>query len=138
MLTLLYKQVKIGHKTLIMMTHLSKIKTGLLLACMFLSLNTVVAQTVTTQTAAEQQIKKASELTERIASTAKLTDEQKTKVQASVLEALVKFNDALQKAKSDESKTARITADLLADINARLKTILTPDQYTKVTGEQHN
>jgi hypothetical protein len=121
------------------MKYLSKITMGLLLAAMLLSVNSLVAQTATTKTPTEQQIKKATDLTERIASTVKLTDDQKTKVQASMLEAVMKFNDAVLRAKKeDESKLASVNADLIADISARLKTILTPEQYSKAMGDKSN
>jgi hypothetical protein len=122
-----------------MKKHLSKIISGFLMAGMFLSVNIAVAQTANTKTPTEQQIKKATELTERVASAANLTAEQKTKVQASMVEAVMKFNDAVIKAKKeDESKLATVNADLLADISARLKIILTADQYTRIMGDKGN
>ena len=85
----------------------------------------------------EQQVRKANSITTRIGATVSITDEQKTKLQASMLEALVNYNEALAKAKKeDESRLGSLNQELVTDITARIKAILTPEQFSIVQSKE--
>ena len=87
----------------------------------------------------QDQVKRANDLTDRIAGEVQLTSTQKTKLQAAMKEAIAKYTIALQKArKEDESKLSTVNSDLIADILARIKVILTPDQFNTVMSKENN
>jgi hypothetical protein len=124
-----------------MKTYLPKISLFLLFICSvaFTHAQQATASPVKTvsEQLHEQQVKKATDITNRIAGTITINDEQKAKIQASMLEALVKYNDALAKArKEDESRLASLNQELIADINARLKTILTAEQFNTMMNKE--
>ena len=117
-----------------MKLNLSKACLCVSLICLFVFSQAQQASTTPAKSTSDrlhdEQVKKANDLTQRIASSINITEEQKTKLQASMLEAMVKFNDALLKAKKeDEARLPSLNQELLTDINARLKTILTPEQF---------
>ena len=121
----------------------SKIAVVLLFACTSLTVSSQVAQTAPAKTEntplKEQQIKKANDITEKIASAVKITDDQKAKLQTSMLEALVKFNEAvIQAKKEDDRKVSSLNPILINDITARMKTILTPEQYDMVMSKENS
>ena len=84
-----------------MKTNFTKVCLCIALICSFTFANAQVANTAPVKSNSEQlhdqQVKKANDITTRIASAINITEEQKTKLQASKLEAMVKFNDAVLK-----------------------------------------
>jgi len=85
----------------------------------------------------EQQIKKANDMTAKIAATVNISEEQRTKLKASLLEAIVKYQESLAKAKKeDESRLGSLNQELVTDITARIKAILTPEQFSIVQSKE--
>ena len=119
-----------------MKSYFYKIATSLLIICISLSAVAQQAQTTDNKTNVEKlkdiQIKKANELVENIAASVKLTDDQRTKLQASMLECIVKSDNARAAVKGDDTKLIAWRDAKIADIKARMKTILTPAQYAEV------
>ncbi len=126
-----------------MKTNFTKVCLCIALICSFTFSQAQVANAAPVKSNSEQlhdqQVKKANDITTRIASAINITEEQKTKLQASMLEAMVKFNDAVLKAKKeDEARLPSLNQELLTDINARLKTILTPEQFKTMMDKEQS
>ena len=119
-----------------MKSYFSKITACLLIVCISLAAVAQQATTTDTKTNAEKltdiRIKKANEIVENIAASVKITDEQRTKLQASMLESLVKSDEARAAIKGDDTKLQVWRDAKIADIKARAKAILTPAQYDEV------
>ncbi len=79
----------------------------------------------------EIAIKKANCATAHIESVVKITDEQRTKLRATLLDCIIKFEDARTKA-NDDTKLAALRTALVEDIKANVKKVLTPEQFETV------
>ena len=120
-----------------MKNHLSKLSVCLLLLFAFVLGNGQAAVSGTTQQQTkEAQLKRVNELMSRFPAGAKVTDEQKTKLEASILAAIVKLDNARAEAKGDDNKIRDAKVQYGNDIVAGFKSILTAEQYALVTGEK--
>ena len=118
---------------------LSKATACMLFALMMLSASAQVAQSAQPapvksngEQIKDMQIKKAAALVENIATSVKISDEQKAKLQASLLEAVIKSDEARSAIKGDDTKLKAWKDAKVADITARIKVILTPAQFGQV------
>lgn len=114
------------------------LKTTAFIIFAFMLLSSNVQQTSATQqpkVAAtkeeikEAQVKKVATIVNNIAAAAKISDGQKTKLQASLLEGLMKSDAALAEIKGDNTKLKTWREAKLADMITRLKAILTTAQF---------
>ena len=116
-----------------MKNQLLKTTAFILFTGMFLLAGAQEPQTASKKTSAEQlkevQVQKVSEMVNNIASSVKITDEQKAKLQASLLEGFIKSDNARAEIKGDDAKLQAWRDAKIADIKARVRAILTPEQY---------
>lgn len=116
-----------------MKNYLLSTTTCILLAFMFLTGSAQQAQTTDAKTNAEKlkavQMQKVNDMIANIASTVKISDEQKAKLQASLLESFIKSDNARGEIRGDDAKLQAWRTAKVEDIKARVKAILTPEQY---------
>lgn len=119
-----------------------KVSVSLLLICAFALSNAQVANTAPTSNSSDQlrerQASRASGIVARIEAATKISGDQKTKLQASLQEAIANYNTSVMKAKkeNDETRLSGLNQELVTDITARLKTILSSDQFKAVMDKE--
>ena len=126
-----------------MKSHFLKVAVCIMLAGMFQFAH---AQTVVSKPAPaarvqldQDQTKRANDLVDRITSEVQLTGSQKTKLQTTVQEAVASYTKAFKKARrEDDSKLGKVNSDFASDILARIKVILTADQFNNVMSKENN
>jgi hypothetical protein len=132
----------IPNKKPAMKNMIAKISISLMLICSFALVNAQVASAAPAKSADEQlrekQIAKANDITAHIAADTKITDEQKTRLQATMLEAVIAHHNAVLKAKKqgDETNLSSLNQEFVNDITARMKTILTAEQFDAAMAEE--
>ena len=117
-----------------------RIVTGVMLAGMFLLTNAQSDKTIsvkpTTRQSKESLTKRANVIVEHIASIITLSNEQKSKLQPSLQEAIAAYDAAMLKANEDGAKSSAAKSNLLADVTAKIKAVLTPEQFAAVMSRE--
>jgi len=109
-----------------------QLSIAILFLCLYMGSQAQTAQSSVTDQKRIAEIKRATTMIEKIATTVKITEEQKTRLQSSLQNCFKNFDDGQAAVKNDDNKVHALRTELQESLLASIKSILTPEQYSVV------